>query len=62
MKFSKLEPVTITYENGRIKVEGATVKASLVVSTGELKTMYFGGTGHATLNLKIEDTKEEPNG
>lgn len=61
-KFSKLEPVTLTYLNGRIEVKGTSIKAALVVSSGDLKSMYFGGTGHGTLNLQITETKEDPNG
>lgn len=51
----KTEPVTIVYKGDKITVKGKTITAELSVTSSELSTVYWGGTGKGTVKVKIAD-------
>lgn len=58
------EQVKISRENNRIKIEGKTIKGSVIVTDAELAFLYAGGTGTATVNVEVgnETKKNQPDG
>lgn len=54
---NKSESITLKYQGNKIRIVGNTIKAVLEINSGELKKMYFGRTGSATLHIQLNDKK-----
>lgn len=56
----KKADVVITYKNSVINIKGPGIDAEVLVSTSELKKMYWGKAGRGSVTVTIADAPVPP--